>query len=218
MKTLRLLSAVLLLAGCTAPDPDARAAADSVAPPPAAAEEPAVPPPPAPDRPETKQVELDVEGMGEAMTLRLYRSPSGFALPFSTYVPADVQPEAARSEDGDAMRFVSAFGGTRDERAQLRLVVLPAGSDGERAWQLARAAAERRGGTPLERPQYPWAHASYRLQGEADGFLSLGEHAGRWFYLVMEYPPDYAEGFTPRALVILREWRWAGGDDTGPGG
>ena len=64
-------------------------------------------------------------------------------------------------------------------------------------------------------PPCDWAEQGYRF--EADAFLGhvcLGTHAGRPFYVLTRMPGEYADGFGPRAGMILRHLRWR---DTGEG-
>lgn len=81
-----------------------------------------------------------------------------------------------------------------------------------------RGAAPREGGGPgapgaaghgAGEPLFPGAVAGYRFRGEGGlvGWVALGQHAGRWFYLVLHHPAEAADGVGPRVAHVLREWR-----------
>ncbi|MBW3534513.1 MAG: hypothetical protein KY453_04755 [Gemmatimonadetes bacterium] len=173
--------------------------------------------PGASERPATRTDTLLVEGMPEPVELRLVRSPDGFPLPFSTYAPAEFRVEQAMREGQPAVRFVAAFGGVRSEDAFVEIALYPAG--GGQAAALERAALSM---DPSAEPEIldgsglGWAELGWRWRGGgADGpyvahFL-LGHHGERWFQVLRRYPPEYAEGFVPRAEVILESLRWGDG-------
>ena len=73
------------------------------------------------------------------------RSPAGFPLPFSTYVPADMVAEPATSAEGEAVRFTARFAGRREDDIFLLLVVPPAATDAAAAARAVRRMAESYG-------------------------------------------------------------------------
>jgi hypothetical protein len=174
-------------------------------------------------RPETVRDALEVEGMPQPMTLRLFRTPAGFPLAFSTYLPEDMQPTTqAASGAGDAVAFLAAFGGRRNEDARLAFHVLTAGTDGDEARAFLRESVP--GGVPgsptaAPRPaahrRYPWSldEVEYRFRGRdeapAVGHAALGRRGGYFFTLSIQHPEEFGDGFGPRAARILRDWRWA---------
>ena len=202
------LAAVLLLAGCGGSPRSA----------------------PGEERPERVRATLPVDGEPRTVTLRLYRSPPGFALPFSTYLPEDVRAGAPWTGTGDAVRFVRHSGTARDDSAFVYLFVHPPGTREDAAREVVRTAAERLripgDRTELEPVRrHRWALVEYRLRSRGwsgrplTGWAALGEKDGRWFHLVVQHPVG-REDFAPRAERIVADWRWA---DTGaplgaPGG
>jgi hypothetical protein len=171
------------------------------------------PPPAAPSRPEVREGTITLAGMTEPMTYRLYRSPAGFALPFSTYLPADMQAEGASRGEDEAVRFVTAFGGARNERAFVQLTVHPAGTTLAEARERFAAASGASAEVPAGERAYPWALEE--RAGQSAGTIrhgALGEHAGRYFLLLAEYPAEMGDGMGPRIAEIVREWRWTAGD------
>lgn len=164
-------------------------------------------------RPEVRQDTILIEGMPEPVTLRLYRTPPGFPLPFSTYVPADMEAETVSSGEGDAVRFVAAFGGRRTEAAHLLVTVHPEGVTEQAARQTLRAALGGAAAAPPGEHRYPWALAEFSGGAGADvAHGALGRHQGQFFQVVVRYPAEFGDGFAPRAAAVLGEWRWERGN------
>ena len=163
-------------------------------------------------RPDTVTDTLLVEGMPERMRLRLVRSPEGFPLPFSAYVPVDMEAEETTRDGRPALRLVAAFGGVRNEDAFMELAAYPEGLD-ERAAVARAEAVAGEGAEPLDDPGYAWVERGWRWRGEEGGeaytaLLLLGRHDGRWLHVLRRYPPEYGDGFAPRAGLVLESLRW----------
>ena len=162
-------------------------------------------------RPETLQDSLTVEGTPAPATLRLYRTPPGFPLPFSTYVPAELVPEAAPPGAGGSVRFVANSGGRRTDSAYVAVLVHADGVDEEAARRMLSAATG--GGSPAapDQQRYPWALAEY--SGSSGSTVSrgiLGRHEGQFFQVLIRYPAEFGDGFAPRAAAVLEHWEWEG--------
>lgn len=166
-------------------------------------------------RPELRHDTIAVEGMPEPVTLRLYRTPPGFPLPFSTYVPEDMVAESAESAasgQGEAVRFVAAFGGRRTDSAYVLVRVHPEGVTEQAARQTLRAAAGGGTAAPPGEHRHPWALAEFSgSTGATVAHGALGRHQGQFFHVLVRYPAELGDGFGPRAAVLLEEWRWEGG-------
>lgn len=184
-------------------------------------------------RPAARTDTIELEGMPEPIHLTLFRAPDEFPLPFTTYVPDDMEPVVPGDEaravgvgGGGSVRFVAAFGGQRNPDAFVHLLVFPRGTDRNEAVALARGyTASRgvpvsRGAVPLSSEEaerrMPWAFESFafRYQSEGQWFLGavgVGEHDGRLFQIVRHFPGDYADGFGPRAGLVMESWHWADG-------
>lgn len=175
-------------------------------------------------RPQTRMDTLMLEGTAEPVELRLARAPAGFPLPFSTYTTDGFIVEAAGSEDGDpAVRFIVAFGGVRNDEAFLEVTAHPPGeTEAEAAARAERAVGEGGEVVAPEEASMDWAVRQWRLLrrdprgGVILGFAALGRHDGRWFHILARYPGDYADGFGPRADLILEHWRWEDGTPLAP--
>lgn len=168
------------------------------------------------DRPDTVEGHLLIEGMREPMTFRLYRSPEGHPLPFSTYLPADIEAGSVASGEGVAVRFTAAFGGVPDEDAWLSFTVPNGDPDAAEARQLVRSVAESYGDmVPVAGDGHAWGLEEYRFQGARSGRVTLGRHDGTFFYIISRYPPEFGDGFGPRIARILGDWKWADGTRLG---
>jgi hypothetical protein len=180
------------------------------------------------DRPDGRTDTVSIEGMAEPVELTLFRSPEGFPLPFTAYVPTNMRPEI---EDGGA-RFIAAFGGVANPDAFVHVFVFPAGTDrahaldAARAYETGRGVPVSRGLEPVEdggeAPRPAWAIEAYRFRyqgvdGWFVGTIGVGEHGGRYFQIVRHYPAEYGDGFPPRADLVLETWRWADGTGLGAG-
>lgn len=169
-----------------------------------------------------------IEGQPEEIRLERFETPVGFPLPFTAWVPSDMSVQVIPADSGAAVRFTAEFGGIRRPDAFLNLFVHPASVQETEAVSLARAFAVSRG-VPVSRgeapepepaPSYAWSLAEYRFDGTAPGAapvvgrVAVGRHGGRYFHIVQQFPPEYADGFGPRAHLLLERLRWA---DTGAG-
>jgi len=163
-------------------------------------------------RAETLQDTLSLEGTAQPVTLRLYRTPPGFPLPFSTYVPADLVPESGASGDDRTVRFVAAFGGRRTDSAYVAVTIHSETVTEEAARRLLSAATGGSAPAAQEQQRYPWALAEY--SGSTGGVVArgiLGRHEGQFFHVLIRYPAEFADGFGPRAAMVLEHWEWEGG-------
>lgn len=147
------------------------------------------------------------------MVYTLYRTPADFPIPFSTYVPEDMVAQASSSGEGESIRFIANFGGQLIEDAFMNAFFFPAGTTESEAIERAREVAGATSADPQRAASFPWALEVYELGGaDRFGSVAVGEHAGRYFYLITSYPPEFGDGMGPRLDRILEEWRWG---DTG---
>lgn len=211
--TTRVLAAagvwLLLVWGCEGRAPE----------PPVADEVPAEAPEEPAERPDEREDTVAVEGMPEAVRLVLYRSPEGYPLPFTTYVPSTMEVTRDATGEADEVLFVASFGGVRNEAAALRVMVHRAGASEWEVVEVLRQLARDLGTELVELPEpqeFGWSlrefrNAPRRSPGQTvQGRLALGVLGDRFFTVAIHYPPEYGDGFEPRARQILREWRWQG--------
>ena len=177
-----------------------------------------MPPIPGANRPDSVQGVLNLEGSREPMTYRIFRSPEGYPLAFSTYVPADMEVEEAGSGREAEVRFLAAFGGVRNAEMLVSARFPRESLSTEQARARVREIADSLGrAEPGESERYPWALEWYRIDGEGTsvGAVALGRHRDRFFFVITRYPADAGDGFEPRAKRVLDEWRWSEGGGLG---
>lgn len=180
-----------------------------------------------PERPATRTDTILLEGTPELTELTLVRSPAAFEPAFSTYVPEGMVRVFGHPERGMEIRFVAAFGGVRNEEASLGFYFHPPGATEEEVREEARRVAREHGGTgaPEASRRWEWSEAEYAFgdarQARLFGQVAVARHGDRWFRVLLRYPPEYGDGFGPRAALILDRWRWeesGGGLGDGAGG
>src|SRR5690606_17600425 len=133
---------------------------------------------------------------------------------FVTYLPGeDFLPEATSAGEGTGLRFVANFGGVRNDEAYLHFFFPTAGASLDSPAALRRSVeealagqddvqrTERRSEAP---PRCPWADDErlFTRTGTGQtllGHVCFGTHGGRPFYLMVQFPEAYEEGFVPRA-------------------
>jgi len=179
----------------------------------------------APTRPPVRLDTIYIEGMPQPVRLQLVESPAIFPMPFTTYVPPGFIFEEIRRGDQPEVRFVMELGGRRNDDAFLEIAAYPTGLSVEGAEERARhAAAAGAHLVPATNSDIPWAIREWRSSvrneaGESVARVILGRHGDRYFQLRIRHPVAYAEGFGPRAAIVLREWRWSDGSSiSGAGG
>jgi hypothetical protein len=174
-------------------------------------------------RPEIRRVPITAGGAAQPVTLRLYRSPEGFPLPFTTYVPQEMRVATVTSGEGDGVRFLADSIGVEGDTAMVHVFFYPESSTESDAREVVRTAAESYG--PIREfaevdptNRYPWSIVEYRIDGggidDVNGTAALGRHAGRFFHVIVQIPATAGESFAEQARTILEEWRW---EDTGGG-
>lgn len=173
-------------------------------------------------RPEFSSAQVEIEGMPTEVNLKLFNQPD---LPFTTYLPSgEFVADMEQSDRAQVVTYYANFGGTVDESAYVR-VVLPersvsvadlqeqilgeAGLMASRNWQITdRTDVVVR----------PWTREQIEFRSsDADdnvaGQIFIGEREdGQAFYVVMHYPMEYAEGFVPRAMLIIDELKFQSAD------
>ena len=152
---------------------------------------------------------------------RTYRSPPEFPLPFSTVTPQEVHAGPVPLEDGAAaVAFTWDGGPARRDSAFLYVRVLAPGTTAGAAREIVRTAAERLripGDTAELQPagEHRWATVEYplrtvgRLYGQpVRGWVAMGLHGGRWFYMIAQAPAGQWRPFSTRVEEILAAWQW----------
>jgi hypothetical protein len=183
----------LPLAACNAPREEPQDAPPTESPtqaaPGSAAGDPSVVHHPEPPRrPQEKRDSMQMEGNWEPFTARLVQPTTD--LPFSTYLPKDMEFEQQSSGEGDGFYFHTKFGGQRRENSFMLVFMLPQGATAADARRFAEAFQR----SHAHEPQI--AH------------VQLGSHQGRHFYVARTYPREFSEGIGPRTHYIRSQWIW----------
>ncbi|MES2766219.1 MAG: hypothetical protein V4642_10140 [Bacteroidota bacterium] len=156
-----------------------------------------------------------IEGKREAVKLTSYNEPN---YGVKTFIPGrDFIPEPSASGEGMSVNFIANFGGRKNPNAHVN-IFFPAGNPGldqlrdmtigpqgllaENKWRLIRS--DKKAKMP-----YSWAQEQYVFQHKdgdqySSGSVIIGESAGRGMQIIVEYPVEYAEGFMPRAGILLK--------------
>ncbi|HZG57800.1 hypothetical protein [Paenibacillus sp.] len=184
------------------------------APPQTNAPEPA--PPPA-SRPASITETIELEGMEEPISLRLYEDA---ALGFTTYIPEWLEAASSSSGEGDGFLATAAFGGVPEPRSAFGLF-RPAGTYTRETIAAYAKELQRASGFTVEAysedapPRFPGSVEEFGITkiDEADGFGVIGtvallERDGRWIIVTIRYLEDHAEGFVPRAMKIYEHLQW----------
>lgn len=152
--------------------------------------------------PKTLQDTLMLEGKPEPVKMVLYNSPEGFPLPFQTYLPENFVPEALSRPTAETIRFSMG-------EAHLSFVVLPDNTGRSKAQSVAKASL---GTANIQscRSGYAWQWECLYIAGKGAqvGRVLLGEQHGRQFYFLISYPATYGNGFGPRYVRVLEEWKF----------
>jgi hypothetical protein len=168
-------------------------------------------------RPAEQRMSIPIEGMDEELRVLLYESPADFPLGFSTYVPEDMVVERWPSNEGDAVAFVAAFGGYRNEAAAMRVIAHRPGATEHEVEEILSQLARDLGADLVESsddPRHDWSVREFRSVPRSSrrdapyGTLAVGRQDGRYYTVAIHYPPEYGDGFAPRTHLILEEWRW----------
>jgi hypothetical protein len=182
-----------------------------------------------PERAQTRQDTLMIEGMPEPTTSRLLRSPVDFAVPFSTYVPEGLESSFDDGGAGSGVRFTAAFAGVNEPNAYMHVRLYVPGEvpdamevtssflrtrqpqdhpvDGEAVEEPYRIVDPPTWGTSAFEFQYPGEGGALYM-----GRIVIGVVRDRQFHVLTHYPAEYGDGLGPRFQRILEDWRW---DDTG---
>jgi hypothetical protein len=118
--------------------------------------------------PESLLDTLYIEGMPEVVRATLVRAPHEFDMPFSTYLPQDMNAEYRTDSPGTAVRFVAAFAGVVEPQAYLQVRLHPPATSAQQARDVVSAFLAGKTVRPADEPD--WAL-------DAHGF-DYEDHAG----------------------------------------
>lgn len=173
--------------------------------------------PAAKNRPETKLDNLSIEGMNEERRFNLVKSDP---LGFSTYISDDLAAEPLRTDKGDALFIYTNYVGKLNKDVFIRF--FSPGSLMETTVEEMSKSAEqdlKSEGYKVEKvlntDEYFYADSEVELKAEGKGEkgdrycrISIFRHGDRLYSIMMQYPAEFAEGFSPRVNKILDEMVW----------
>ena len=175
--------------------------------------------------------------MVEGAAWELARSPSEFDVHFSTYVPPDMTMQVLPGEQSESVRFVDSDDVGTEPQSFVHVFFFTKSMTRDNA-QIQRESFVASGGVPVSEredasaplseegippesgpptvSQYAWSiwesPYEYNCAPPSDacrvGRAILGEHDGRLFQVILQYPPAAAASFEPRAHQILTNWQW----------
>ena len=165
-------------------------------------------------RPAEKPDSMPIEGSHEKFTARLVE---GMGEPrFSTYLAPQMIYEPVASDEGQGHYFFTNFAGKRNDNAFMLVFVFPEGATEADARKMVEAFVVSR--KPVQRSaeagkRYDESIVERDFQFQINGLwhqgeVSLAKYNDRFFYLALQYPEDYSEGFFPRVNYIRKEWVW----------
>lgn len=213
MRQIVAIGLAILLGGCfsqTEAPTDSSAASPTVVSP----EESIASPTPAASSPAARTATFNVEGEPTEVELERYETPQFTAdIPKGQFVAT---PESA--DDGIGVRFKFSPTGTPDEQAYVQVffpnettsadeltnqIIAPDGLLASNGWKTIASDIS---------PSYDWARSAinYEQPSTTDyitGRIYVGEQEGKAFLVYTHYPIEYAEGFNPRADLILESFQ-----------
>ena len=146
-----------------------------------------------------------IEGMKEPITLNYFDGDRNFI----TYVPEDMIAETVSSGEGDTYWFYANFGGTKNEDAYLNLTFYPHSDEPDLTGDAGMFTMQGLTMEPVDESEkrYDWSSEEYRSV-DGGAYSILGNHEGESFSFLMHYPPEFEEGFVPRANKIIEHLYW----------
>ena len=170
--------------------------------------------PPNTQQSRTKTDVISVEGEETEISLKLYDAASEV---FTTYFPEnDFVAEAGGSGEGTGARFYFSAGGAKNEAVYVHMFFPAQATSLEQIKKLVTQQSGLLQGNQwqvvnqTEEVPYSWAKEKitfYEQRTASEpigGEVYIGESDGKAFYVLTHYPAEYAEGFSPRADLILK--------------
>lgn len=160
--------------------------------------------------PQTKAATISIEGEKTPIILKIYEEYKSL---FITYFPdQDFVAEGVSSGEGTRVKFIVNFDDQRNENAYISVffpnkvktmaelesfVNSQSGLIASNQWRVISRSSN---------VSYPWAKQKidFRQGQDITGTIYLGEQNDKFFYVINHYPIEYADGFSPRADLILQ--------------
>jgi hypothetical protein len=143
-------------------------------------------------------------------------------LEFTTYIASDMIAESASSSEGDSLFIYANYGGEKNGNARLFFFARPKAitSSIEEMDELAKETIKVEGYSVRERLAGDGALVFDMSEAEFDiekrdkngmrflGTVSIFSHGERVYWVIIEYPEEFTEGFIPRANAVIKDIMW----------
>ncbi len=161
-------------------------------------------------RPETDKAVVSIEGEETQLNLKLFVAPEAWSTRLSTYFPEDFVVETSRTLEGFAVKFIANFGGFYNPDAFLEVFLFAPGVKQPEIDAVVANLVETYKLAPNQGDRFEWSTEEYNITvaSPAISNLAVGVWNGQPLYVLTHYPVEYADGFGPRAAVILERLEW----------
>ena len=135
---------------------------------------------------------IEIEANEEPITLRYFEGKS-----FITYVPQDMIGEPYNTEEGEAYRFYTNYQDNKNNEVYLQIMFYP--NDLTEQPDILGDSVD-----VIEQSDryHDWSLEEYAAKnGGLYGIL--GKHENQYFNIILNYLPEFSEGFVPRANKII---------------
>jgi hypothetical protein len=140
----------------------------------------------------TKEDTIQIEGSKEPITLNYFEGEN-----FITYIPEDMVGEPYEIEEGDAYRFYTNYQGNKNNEVYLQILFYP-----ENLAEKPDILGDAVDVVEENNRYHDWALEEYTSKnGGLYGIL--GQHENQYFSIILNYLPEFSEGFVPRANKII---------------
>ena len=161
-------------------------------------EEPELPEEPSKTWDPTIEDTIEIEGEEEPITLKYFEGKNEFI----TYVPEDLLVDPVEYTAGEPYKFYANFEGKKNDEVNLQLLFYPK----DLAEKPEITGDESEVVNEVDRI-HEWALEEYK-DFEFGTYGMLGQHEDQYFSIILNYTPEYAEGFVPRANKIIENLYW----------
>jgi hypothetical protein len=174
----------------------------------------------------------------DTLFLRRFQAPAHYSLRFQTAIPTDMRVRLSPDDSVEALTFEAVDSTHAALRTALMHVFFypPGTTEHSATLQVERFAASR--GVPMSEAgtapapfseegippesgsvipkrfdwallEVPYTHGCVAPAADCGvGRIALGSHDGRFYHVVVQYPPAAAAFMQPRVAQVLAHWRW----------
>ncbi len=153
-----------------------------------------------PDLPASKEIPISIEGNMETVTASLYQAPEDYPLQFHAYIPENFTTTREKSGEADILLFQMG-------EANLKLMTFSELVNKTMATGLVKSMIQSEGELITDTVN---GFTRYRLDGDPQKSIiaEVGQRKKHAYIWWREYPPEYGDGFGPRAQLIIENMVW----------